>query len=122
MRAGMERVARRWRARGATFVHRSWPARRIDRLELSEDGLQIFRGAVTADKCRRALEAVLSYVRADLRAPNSWRNDPSAEGFRGLVPLHHPQAFWDVRQDTSVHAAFAHISRSDALWVTIDRA
>lgn len=40
----------------------------------------------------------------------------------GVVPIHHPQASWDVRQHPPVHAAFAALLGTEALWVTMDRA
>ena len=40
----------------------------------------------------------------------------------GVVPIHHPQAFWDLRQHPRVHAVFAAILGTPALWVTMDRA
>jgi hypothetical protein len=46
------------------------------------------------------------------RAPLEW----------GVVPLHHAQALWDLRQHPRVHRAFAQVRGTERLWVSIDRA
>ncbi|MEQ1505790.1 MAG: phytanoyl-CoA dioxygenase family protein, partial [Myxococcota bacterium] len=38
------------------------------------------------------------------------------------VPVHHPQALWDLRQHPAIHAVFAAVRGTDRLWVSMDRA
>jgi hypothetical protein len=40
----------------------------------------------------------------------------------GVVPLHQPQAFWDLRQLPGLHALFAGLLGTERLWVSMDRA
>ena len=39
----------------------------------------------------------------------------------GIVPLHHHQALWDVRQLPQVHALFSMLLDTPKLWVSLDR-
>lgn len=95
-----------------------WPAEERERLE--RDGWAVLPEAVPEPLVAAAREAVCAFLGVELDDRESWyRVDPRAQGF---VPLHHAQAFWDVRQHPRVHAAFAELWGDERLWVTIDRA
>src|SRR5262249_51084217 len=38
-----------------------------------------------------------------------------------VVPVHHPQAFWNIRQWPPLHGVFAALLGTQRLWVTMDR-
>ncbi len=60
-----------------------------------------------------------SLVNADLDRAETWyRHEPLVWS---VVPVHHPQAFWDVRQWPAVHEAFASLWGTEKLWVSMDR-
>ena len=68
---------------------------------------------------RAAREVICSFVNADLERPDTWyRHEPLDWS---VVPVHHAQAFWDIRQWGAVHETFAEIWGTEKLWVTMDR-
>ena len=83
------------------------------------DGFVLVPGVVPRALVEAAAQAILGFVGADLGRPDTWyRADPRAFN---VVPLHHPQAFWDVRQHPALHEVFAAITGTERLWVTMDR-
>ncbi|MEX2326983.1 MAG: phytanoyl-CoA dioxygenase family protein, partial [Pseudomonadales bacterium] len=50
-----------------------------------------------------------------------WQKDPGQGGGHGIVPLHHHQALWNVRQHPAVYEVFRDLYGRDDLWVTMDR-
>jgi hypothetical protein len=91
-----------------------------DRERFMRDGYLVVEGAVGADACEAAVDAIARYVGLELDDPATWYSHNL--NAHGIVPLHHAQAFWDLRQLPSVHEAFAAIYQDEKLWVTFDRA
>ncbi len=60
----------------------------------------------------RAIPSV-SLVRLD--DPETWYH------YKGVIPVHHHQAQWDIRQHPRLHQVFAELWQTPALWVTMDR-
>ena len=85
-----------------------------------EQGYVVVEGLVPESLCRASREAVSSYLNVDAEDSSTWYRR-NVHG-HGIVPLHHAQAFWDVRQYPPVHRAFADLYGTDELWVSIDRA
>lgn len=84
------------------------------------DGFVVVRGVFTRDELTPSVEVISGFARADLADPSTWyRLSPDSWS---VVPLHHPQAFWDLRQDPQLVAAFAALLGTERLWVTMDRA
>ena len=72
---------------------------------------------------QRLCEAVVKTIEAflDIRSddPLTWYQHPPSD--HGIVPLHHGQALWDVRQYPGVHDIFSKLYQTEALWVSMDR-
>lgn len=93
---------------------------RADALErFKTQGFLVVENVVPAKLCARVCDAIgaVTGVRED--APETWTRH-AAEG-HGIVPLHHGQALWDVRQWPAVHDIFAALYGTPALWVSVDR-
>ena len=86
--------------------------------ELAENGYVVVDGVVPTSLCDAVIEAVASFLGVDPYAASTWG---VAHG-HGIVPLHHHPALWDVRQHPTVHALFAELYGSRALWSSVDRA
>lgn len=83
------------------------------------EGYLVVEGAVAARECEAAIDAIAQYVGIDVHDPTTWySHDLNAHG---IVPLHHAQALWDLRQLPSLHEAFASVYQDERLWVTFDR-
>lgn len=93
---------------------------KVDRASLIGQGYAVVAGVVPERLLAPAREAIATFVGIDLDRPETW--NPREPLDWSVVPIHHPQAFWDLRQDPAVYEVFAEILRKDALWVTMDRA
>ena len=86
---------------------------------LTRDGYAVLSGLVPDRLLKAARDVICSFVGADLDRPETWyRHEPLVWS---VVPVHHAQAFWDVRQWPALHDAFAKIWGTEKLWVTMDR-
>ncbi len=88
-----------------------------DRQRFEEQGYLLVEGLVDEAHCRAVRKTICAHLGIDEADPSSW---PQSRG-HGVINLFHAQAFWDVRQLPSVHAAFASLHGTDALWVGTDR-
>lgn len=86
--------------------------------ELAENGYAVVDRVVPKALCDAVIEAVASFLGVDPCAASTWG---VAHG-HGIVPLHHHPALWEVRQHPAVHAVFAELYGSRALWSSVDRA
>lgn len=86
---------------------------------LTRDGYAVLSGLVPDRLLKAARDAICTFVGADLDRPETWYwHEPLVWS---VVPVHHAQAFWDVRQWPALHDAFAEIWGTEKLWVTMDR-
>lgn len=90
----------------------------IDQFE--EEGYLVVPGVVPLELCERVIEAILQFTGVDLENPDTWYSKRRAG--HGIVPLHHAQPFWDVRQLPALHEVFTALYGTPRLWVTMDRA
>jgi ectoine hydroxylase-related dioxygenase (phytanoyl-CoA dioxygenase family) len=88
--------------------------------DLERDGYTVLRGLVPEALCARVRERIWRFVDAHEHDEPSWYRHPPEAWF--VVPLHHDEALWQVRQHPPVHAAFARILGTERLWVSMDRA
>lgn len=88
-----------------------------------EDGFVVIPNVVPAELCEAVIDAILDYTRVDPADPSTWQwqEDPGQGGGHGIVPLHHHQALWNVRQYPAVYEVFRAMYGVDDLWVTMDR-
>ncbi len=89
------------------------------REHLLEHGWVRIDDVVPATLCARVVDAIGQFLDIDPDAPQDWYKHP-LEG-HGIVPLHHHQALWDVRQHPRVHALFSELLGTPRLRVTQDR-
>jgi hypothetical protein len=91
----------------------------VDRTRFLEQGWIVVPDAVPVALCQRVVAAMCEFIGVDANDPSSFGRY-LAQG-HGIVPLHHHQALWDVRQWPKLHATFAFLYGTDALWVSQDR-
>jgi len=92
----------------------------IERRFFLDHGYVVARGAVGPESRAAAIDTICRWLSVSLGDRESWyRIRPEQVG---IVPLHQPQSFWNVRQEPLVHAAFAELLGTERLWVSMDRA
>ncbi len=90
-----------------------------DRARFLDDGFIVVSDVVPAALCARVIAATCEFVGVDEGDVESFARY-RAQG-HGIVPLHHHQALWDVRQLPRLHAIFAFLYGTERLWVSHDR-
>ena len=89
------------------------------RTELFERGFLLVEDVVPAALCEAVVEATAEFLGVAPDDPSTWYGNCAAG--HGIVPLHHGQALWNVRQWPRVHAVFRELYEDEALWVSMDR-
>ena len=88
------------------------------RESLAERGYVVVDGVVPERLRAPVIDAVASFLKIDPADESTWR--PSHG--HGIVPLHHHPALWNIRQHPPLHALFAELYGTQALWSSVDRA
>jgi ectoine hydroxylase-related dioxygenase (phytanoyl-CoA dioxygenase family) len=88
--------------------------------DFSEQGYVVIPDVVPPKLCQKAIDAIISYLGVDLADETTWYQETFAG--HGIVPLHHHQAFWNIRQCEKVHSVFSDLYNDEKLWVSMDRA
>jgi hypothetical protein len=92
---------------------------RSHRDSLTRDGYAVLSGLVPDRLLTAGRDVICSFISAELDRPETWyRHEPLVWS---IVPVHHAQAFWDIRQWPALHDTFAEIWKTEKLWVTMDR-
>jgi hypothetical protein len=92
---------------------------RAERARLERDGYAVVEGVIPRELCERVSREIQRFLGVDVEDPATWSRVPRENG--GIVPLHHAQAQWDLRQHPRLHRAFAGLLDTERLWVTADR-
>jgi len=79
----------------------------------------VIRNVVPASITANAVREIAAFVRADLRDNTTWYG--GAPQLDGIVPLHHAQSLWDVRQSPALYEVFTEFFGSPRLMVDINR-
>ncbi len=79
-----------------------------------EHGYVVVKQAVSADRCRAAVQAIFEHAGMDIRRPDSWYADAI-----WILLTHHP-ALWANRDSGRIHTAFAQIWKRSDLWMNVD--
>jgi hypothetical protein len=85
------------------------------RRALERDGFTRVEGVIPDEPIDRLLAALPRISRVDLDDPATWYR------YKGVIPVHHHPAQWDIRQHPALHRVFAELWQTEALWVTMDR-
>jgi hypothetical protein len=67
-----------------------------DRRQFQEDGYMVIRSVVPAGLAENAVREIAAFVGADLNDSDTWYG--GAAELDGIVPMHHAQSLWDIRQ------------------------
>ena len=89
------------------------------REQLLREGYLCIDNVVPRAHCEAVIAAMCEFVGVDIEDAATWPNC-QAQG-HGIVPIHHHQALWDVRQLPQLHNIFATLYETERLWVTLDR-
>jgi hypothetical protein len=91
-----------------------------DKRHFREHGYLVLERLIPESVCAAVRATIADYLGVRADDPATWyRRDVHGHG---IVPLHHPQTFWDLRQQPQIHDAFAALYGTPKLWVSIDRA
>jgi Phytanoyl-CoA dioxygenase (PhyH) len=89
------------------------------RQHLKTHGYMAIRNVVPTSIVNRAVGDIAAFVGADLARPSTWYG--GAPQLDGIVPLHHAQSLWDIRQNENLYQAFREFFGTPHLMVDIDR-
>jgi hypothetical protein len=89
--------------------------------ELGSDGFAVFEDAVPSPLRAAVVGEIARFLAVDLGDPASFGGERARHN-GGIVPLHHTQAQWDLRQCPELYRVFGAIWGEAELWVSFDRA
>jgi hypothetical protein len=90
--------------------------------EFRDKGYLVVPDVVPIDLCRRVVDLIARHCSIEAATGLPLGEDPAApQSGHGIVPIHHGQALWDVRQHPHVHRVFSSLYGREDLWVTMDR-
>lgn len=87
---------------------------------LAHKGYVVARRVAPEPLIAAAKQAIADWLGVDLSRPETWYPRDPLEW--SIVPVHHAQALWDLRQHPEVHAVFSEVRGTEKLWVSMDRA
>jgi hypothetical protein len=90
-----------------------------DRRRFDTDGYMVIRNMISVEMTRNAVREIAEFLHADLSDSTTWYgSDPRLDG---LVPLHHAQSLWDIRQSSDLYCLFAEFFETGNLMLDINR-
>lgn len=89
------------------------------RQQLTEFGVARIESVIPKDCADAVIQALPVVSAIDLGNPATWYSQPAE--FPGIIPSHHHQSQWDIRQHPRLHQAFSELWGTEMLWVTMDR-
>lgn len=92
---------------------------RLHRLYFRYKGYIVIRNVIPEELVANAVREITSFLGADLADNATWYGGPPE--LDGIVPLHHAQALWDIRQHPDLYEVFAEFFRDRRLMVDINR-
>ncbi len=97
---------------------RKW-VREKDLEQLRTDGYLRIEGVIPQPLVDAAVRDIHEHLGADPQDSETWYNGlPENDG---IVPLHHAQSLWDIRQCPNLYAVFSDIWGTEELFVDINR-
>ena len=88
--------------------------------QLQKSGYIVAHDLVPKSLTESAVKVICQFLEIDIDDPETWYQKNL--GSNGIVPIHHHQAFWDIRQYEPIYRLFADVLETDDLWVRLDRA
>ncbi|MDQ2898248.1 MAG: phytanoyl-CoA dioxygenase family protein [Acidobacteriota bacterium] len=90
-----------------------------DRRHFDAEGYMAIRNVIPASMTGNAVREIAAFIRADLSDNATWYwGDPKLDG---VVPVHHAQSLWDIRQFPSLYHVFNEFFGNPHLMVDINR-
>jgi hypothetical protein len=89
------------------------------RAQLIELGFVRVPGVIPVELTDRLLRALPDISPVDLEHAATWYLLPDT--YPGIIPSHHHQAQWAIRQHPRLHQVFSELWRTRELWVSMDR-
>jgi hypothetical protein len=90
-----------------------------DRQRFQSEGYMVIRNVVPEGTLNNAVHEIAAFLRADLDDSTTWyRNAPQNDG---IVPMHHAQSLWDIRQSSNLYEVFSEFWGTHSLGVDINR-
>ena len=90
-----------------------------NREQFSCDGYMVVRNVVPPNLVANAAREIAAFVGADLADSTTWYRHPLR--LDGIVPLHHAQSLWDIRQSPNLYHVFAEFFGTPRLMVDMNR-
>ena len=90
-----------------------------DRRHFATEGYRVIGKVIPANLVENAIQDITAFVGADLADGRTWYNTPPA--LDGVVPLHHPQSLWDIRQLPNLYHVFSEFHGHGKLMLDINR-
>jgi hypothetical protein len=89
------------------------------RQQFQADGYMVIRNVVPPSLIANAAHEIAAFMGADLADSTTWYR--GRLDLDGIVPLHHAQSLWDIRQSPNVYQVFAEFFGTPRLMVDINR-
>jgi hypothetical protein len=90
-----------------------------DREQFRAEGHMVIRNVVPASITRNAVREIAAFVGADLADSSTWYGGPPE--LDGVVPMHHAQSLWDIRQCPNLYQLFTEFFGTPRLMLDINR-
>jgi len=90
-----------------------------DREQFHADGYMVIRNVVPLSLIGSAAREIAAFVGADLANSTTWYRGPLE--LDGIVPMHHAQSVWDIRQSPNLYQVFSEFFGTPRLMVDINR-
>ncbi len=87
--------------------------------QLLTSGFTRVEGVIPGNVTTAILNALPDVSVIDYGNSATWYRLP--ESYPGIIPSHHHQSQWNLRQDLNLHRVFSELWGTDVLWVTMDR-
>jgi Protein of unknown function (DUF1479) len=99
-------------------MEREW-IKNEDRRQFQSEGYMVIRNVIPEGTINNAVREIASFLRADPDDSATWyRNAPQNDG---IVPMHHAQSLWDIRQSSNLYEVFREFWGTHRLAVDINR-
>jgi Phytanoyl-CoA dioxygenase (PhyH) len=89
------------------------------RLQLQKRGFTRVESVIPKELTSRVLDSLTDVSSIDFNDHSTWYNLPDV--YPGIIPSHHHQSQWDIRQHPRLFQVFSELWGSTDLWVSMDR-